>query len=138
MRVPRKVFNFDPPKRTETTPEFEVGGGVFHCRAVHDVSSLDVLDYIAGLTGSNGIQRIRTMLQLFNAFIPEQDAERFRETVRGNQIPAPVLYDIASWLLDEYLNFPTRGDEPSSTGTPPAAQPNGDDSSPQPAGTTTG
>lgn len=132
----RKVFEFTAPADSET-PEFELAGEVFHCLPTAEVSSLDVLDFIAGLTGDSGITRIHTMLKLFNTFIAEDDTERFRKTIKDKQVPLPTLSDIASWVLDEYMNFPTRAAERSSNGSSPDAQPNGDVSSPPPDETST-
>jgi hypothetical protein len=132
----RKVFTYEPVADSET-PEFELAGEVFYCQPTDEVSSLDVLDYIAGLTGDSGLTRIQTMIRLFNAFIPEGDTDRFRKTIRDKKVPLPVLSDIASWTLDEYLNFPTRAAEQSSNGSPPAAPPNGDASTPPPDETST-
>lgn len=119
----RKVFDYEETRGSET-PEFEIKGEVFYCQPTEEVSSLEVLDYIAGLTGDSGIARIQTMIRLFNAFIPEPDVERFRKTVKDKRVPLPVLSDIASWTLDEYLNFPTRAAGQSSTGSAPAEPPN--------------
>jgi len=44
----RKVFDFEEQQGSET-PEFEIRGEVFYCQPSEEVSSLDVLDYIAGL-----------------------------------------------------------------------------------------
>lgn len=130
----RKVFDFTAPTDSET-PEFELAGEVFHCQPVADVSSLDVLDYVAGLSGDSGTLRIQTTLRLFNAFIDTGDADRFRKTIKEARVPVPTLADIASWVLDEYLNFPTRGAGQSSNGSAPDAPPSGDVSTPPPDAT---
>lgn len=132
----RKVFDYEPAVDSET-PEFELAGEVFYCQPSEEVSSLDVLDYIAGLTGDSGVTRIQTMIKLFNAFIPEGDIDRFRKTIRGKRVPLSVLSDIASWTLDEYMLFPTRAAEQSSNGSLPDAQPNVDVSLPPPDETST-
>lgn len=132
----RKVFTYEPPADSDT-PEFELAGEVFHCQPVADVSSLDVLDYVAGLSGDSGTLRIQTMLRLFNAFIAADDVDRFRKTIKEARVPVPTLADIASWVLDEYLHFPTREAGQSSNGSVPAAQPNVDVSSPAPGETST-
>jgi hypothetical protein len=130
----RKVFDYTPPVGSET-PEFEVAGEVFHCLPTGDVSSLDVLDFIAGLTGDSGVVRIQTMIKLVDTFIAADDVERFRKTVQDKRVPLPTLSDIASWVLDEYLNFPTRAAGQSSNGSVSAAQPNVAASSPAPDAT---
>lgn len=132
----RKVFDFEETQGSET-PEFEIKGEVFYCQPSTEVSSLDVLDYIAGLTGDSGIARIQTMIRLFNAFIPTGDVERFRKTVKDKRVPLATLNDIASWTLDEYLNFPTRAAEQSSNGSAAADSPNVGAYSPPPAETST-
>jgi len=132
----RKVFDFEEQQGSET-PEFEIRGEVFYCQPSEEVSSLDVLDYIAGLTGDSGIARIQTMIRLFNAFIPADDVERFRKTVKDKRVPLATLSDIASWTLDEYLLFPTRVAEQSSNGSSPAAPLSVDVSTPPPDETST-
>lgn len=130
----RKVFEYEPPKDSQT-PEFEVAGEVFHCQPTAEVSSLDVLDYVAGMTGESGVGRIQSMLRLYNTFIAEGDAERFRKTVKAKQVPLTTLSEIASWVLDEYLRFPTQGDGQSSNGSTPDVQPSEAVSSPPPDAT---
>lgn len=111
-----KEFDYEPA--ATKPPEFRLAGEEFICASVEDVSSMDVLDYIAGLTGGSGIERIQTVVALFKHFIPEGDMERFRKTVRAGKVPLPVLSDIASWTLDVYLGFPTpEGEQPSSNGS---------------------
>jgi len=134
--VVRKVFEFEATLYSET-PEFEIKGEVFYCRPTDDLSSIEVLDYLAGLTGGGGIARIQTMIKLFNEFIPEGDVPRFRKTVKDKKVPLSTLNEIAGWVLDEYLNFPTRAAEQSSNGSTTAAPPNVDVSTPPPDETST-
>jgi hypothetical protein len=156
----RKVFEVQedrPPVR----PEFELGGEVFVCKTDADVSSLDVLDAIDGLTGEDGLQRLKTMLRVFREWIPPDDGvpaimdkddptkeispgepssmERFRNVIRGKRVTLETLNDIASWVVNEYLRFPTETepDGPSSNGSTAAASSNAAGSSPAPALTST-
>lgn len=118
-----KEFEYTPT--ATKPPEFKLAGEVFVCAPVDDVSSMDVLDYIAGMTGESGIGRIQTIVALFKQFIPDGDMERFRKTVRTGRVPLSVVSDIASWTLDEYLAFPTQAAEPpSSPGSTAAGSPN--------------
>lgn len=130
----RKVFEYEPAVESET-PEFEVAGEVFHCVATAEMSSLDVMDAVAGLTSGDGSTRISWVMKLFNTFIAADDVERFRKTVQSANIPIPTLNEIASWVLNEYLRFPTPEDRQSSNGSQPAASSNGDVSSPPPDAT---
>lgn len=154
----RKVFEIeDGTTQPPVEPEFELGGQVFKCVPDTQLSSLEVLDYIAGMVDDNGLARIQTMIKLFATLIREDDEitavgtleagdvpvivtpssrDRFRETIRVKRVRLPVLSDIASWLLDEYLRFPTPAPEPpSSNGSTPGASSNGATSSGQPAST---
>jgi hypothetical protein len=138
----RKVFEVDEDDdRPPVQPEFQLGAEVFVCKSDREVSSLDVLDFIAGLTGDSGTERIRTVLRLFAFFLPADDGtpsveaadgveaspgtpssmERFRDTVRRRRVRLVTLNDIASWVLDEYLRFPTEAAPPSSNGSTSAA-----------------
>lgn len=130
----RKVFEFVEAQGSET-PEFEIRGEVFYCKSTDDLSSIEVLDYLAGLTGGDGVRRIQTMLKLFNEFIPEGDIPRFRKTVKDTKVPLATLNEIAGWVLDEYLNFPTRAAEQSSNGSVTDGSPSEAVSTPPPDAT---
>jgi hypothetical protein len=154
----RKVFEVDegqPPVK----PEFELAGEEFTCKTDSDVSSLDVLDAIEGLTGEDGLQRLKTMLRVFREWIPPDDGvpaildqdgkvvkegepssmERFRDVIRGKRVKLETLNDIASWIVNEYLRFPmeTASDGPSSNGSTAAASSSVAVSSPEPDSTST-
>lgn len=132
----RKVFDIpELEEQPARQPEFTLGGEDFDCIPDTEMSSLDVLDYLAGLSSGTGISRVQTISKLFNHFIGEDDVERFRKVIRERKIPLTTLNDIASWVLDEYLAFPTREDASSSNGSPPAGPPNVDGSSPPPDAT---
>lgn len=132
----RKVFDIpDTAEQPPRQPEFTLGGEDFDCIPDTEMSSLDVLDYLAGMSSGTGISRVQTVSRLFNHFIPEGDVERFRKTIREKKIPLTVLNEIASWVLDEYLSFPTREDAQSSDGSLPGSRPSGDGSSPPPDAT---
>jgi hypothetical protein len=132
-----KVFEYEPT--TTKPPEFTLAGEIFVCASADDVSSMDVLDYLAGMTGGSGITRIQTIVALFKQFIPEGEMERFRKTVRTGKVPLSVVNDIASWTLDEYLGFPTPAAESqSSNGSPAAVSSNVDGSSVPPDVTSPG
>jgi len=146
-----------PPVR----PEFDLGGETFVCKTDADVSSLDVLDAIDGLTGEDGLQRIKTMLMVFREWIPSDDGvpaildaedptkvvdagtassmERFRMVIRSKRVRLETLNDIASWVVNEYLRFPTETEPggPSSNGSTAAASSSEAGSSPGRALTST-
>jgi hypothetical protein len=125
-----KVFEFTPTAQPVQPPQFALAGEEFTCISGDQLSSLDVLDYIAGMSGESGLVRIQTMVRLFREFIPAADMDRFRKTITTNRVPLTTLSDIASWTLDEYLNFPTQAAEQSSSpGSSAAESPSVDDSS---------
>lgn len=141
----RKVFEFES-RQSIVQPEFEIGGEVIQCVDDAQLSTLDVLELIAGLTGGSGLTRLQTMVRLFDVMIRKDDAitkdgsdgpttvvvgssaDRFRNVIRGKRVPLDVLNDIASWVLDEYLRFPTQADPqpsaPSSNGSTPGSSSN--------------
>lgn len=113
----RKVFTVEP-SGPPAAPDFELAGEVFYCVTDEELSSLDVLDYVAALTGRNGIARIQAMVELFDTMLPAGDTERFRKTVKDNRVRLPLLNEIATWVLDAYLHFPTQEEaSPSSNGS---------------------
>jgi len=78
----RKVFEYQETQDSETPRVRDPGGSVLLQTDRRPVPSLEVLDYLAGLTGGDGVARIQTMMKLFNEFIPEGDIPRFRKTVK--------------------------------------------------------
>lgn len=156
----RKVFDVGDTEYPTVSPEFELGGEVFVCKTDAEVSSLDVLDYIAGLSDSNGIEQLRTIVRMFREFLPTDDGvaevrdkeditrvvvkgqpsttERFRSTVREKRVRLVLLSDIASWVLNEYMRFPTAAASPSSNGSTSAASSSEVVSSPAPDSISTG
>jgi len=143
----RKVFEVEEQATGGRRPEFTLGGQDFDCIPEEDVSSLDLLDLIAGFTGDNGLARIQAMVQIFRQFIPADDGrpadgdaegtpssmDRFHTVVREKRVKLSLLSDIASYVLDEYLRFPTREaspqSTPSSTGSETVSSSNGAGSS---------
>lgn len=155
----RKVFEVAETGQDTVSPEFELGGEVFVCKSDAEVSSLDVLDYIAGMSDENGLEQLRTVLRMFREFLPTDDGkpeirdkedptkiidpgapstmDRFRDTVRAKRVRLMLLGDISSWVLNEYMRFPTVAASPSSNGSTPAASSSGAVSSPAPGSTST-
>ena len=111
----RKVFEFEEKPAT-VAPEFELAGEVFHGVADTELSTLDVLDYITGL-GAGGITTLRTAAELFDTMIEPGDLDRFRKTLKTARVPLSPLAEVASWLLNEYLRFPTQEVGQSSNGS---------------------
>ena len=103
-------------------PQFKLAGEDFVCKGEGDISSLDVLGYVAGMTGDNGLKRIKAIVDIFAAFIPDDDGtpdegdgvftpssrQRFESLIRRRKVRLTLLFEIASYVLDEYLRFPTR------------------------------
>ena len=108
---------------------FKLAGEEFVCKGEGDISSLDVLGYVAGMTGDNGLKRIKAIVDIFAAFIPGDDGhvpgeqpapsgepdvfkpssrQRFESLIRRRKVRLTLLFEIASYVLDEYLRFPTR------------------------------
>lgn len=134
----RKVFRV--PERPPRRPEFTLGEQDFDCTPDDQVSSLDLLGKVAAFTGGSGIERIQAMVAIFAEFIPSDDGqdaveetgtpgeegyreprpaikstqERFNDVVRAQRVPPEMLGEIASWVLNEYLNFPTQEENPQS------------------------
>ena len=121
---------------TAAPPEFKIDDEVFVCKGEGDVSSLDVLTYVADMTGSDGLKRIQAVVNIFQAFIPDDDGkvpedgvgkfepssrQRFESLIKRRRVRLSLLFEIASGVLDDYLAFPTRAAEsPSSNGSSPA------------------
>jgi hypothetical protein len=129
-------------------PEFKLGGEEFVCKGEGAVSSLDVLGYVAGMTGDNGLKRIQSVVAIFAAFIPDDDGtpeidqdgkrqpfrpssrQRFESLIKRRKVRLALLFEIASYVLDEYLAFPTREEaSQSSNGSSTAAPSSGGGSS---------
>jgi hypothetical protein len=117
-------------------PEFKIDDEVFVCKGEGDVSSLDVLTYVADMTGKDGLKRIQAVVNIFQVFIPDDDGkvpedsigrfepssrQRFESLIKRRRVRLSLLFEIASGVLDDYLAFPTRAAEsPSSNGSSPA------------------
>ena len=127
-------------------PMFKLAGEEFVCKGEGAISSLDVLGYVAGMTGDNGLKRIKAIVDIFNAFIPDDDGtpdtgddkvpfkpssrQRFESLIRRRKVRLTLLFEIASYVLDEYLRFPTReAASPSSNGSSTEAPSSGGGSS---------
>lgn len=135
--MPMREYEIDDQQDTAAPPEFKLAGEEFVCKGEGDISSLDVLKYVAGMTGSDGLQRIRSVVDIFNVFIPGDDGtpdtgdgvfkpssrQRFESLIKRRKVRLTLLFEIASGVLDDYLAFPTREEgsqssDGSSTGAP--------------------
>jgi len=135
------VRNYDIKDEADAAPpEFTLAGEEFVCRGAGDVSSLDVLPYVAEMTGTDGLKRIQAVVAIFNVFIPDDDGtpevdkdgkqqpfkpssrQRFESLIKRRRVRLSLLFEIASGVLDDYLAFPTKAAEsPSSNGSSPEA-----------------
>ena len=107
-----KAFHFSQPEHDPITFQLGNGGPVFH--GVDDIDGLSLMWYVAQMTDED--KATSGLLSFLQRAIEPGDWDTFQLRVTELKMKVSDVSEVASWLLEQYTNRPTKSPSITSNG----------------------